>query len=125
MGINKKQQSAYNKVFSVKMNLKKRPDCKICGKPNAYAHHPNYQEPLKIIWLCKDCHRKLHLGEFVLDNIEKYLIDLSKIEKTERNKRIYTLYKRGAYTLRGLAKVFRISHPRILAIIKNMEKKKK
>ncbi|MGA2159885.1 MAG: hypothetical protein ABSG90_11790 [Dehalococcoidia bacterium] len=24
------------------------------------SHHPNYNEPLIVIWLCKSCHRRLH-----------------------------------------------------------------
>lgn len=35
----------------------------------------------------------------------------------ERDKRIYEMYKKGAYTFRGLAKLFRLSHPRIIAIV--------
>jgi len=42
-----------------------RPDkCSNCNKlcvPD--AHHPNYSEPLNVIWLCHKCHANLHLGE--------------------------------------------------------------
>ena len=24
------------------------------------AHHPNYSEPLRVLWLCKSCHRREH-----------------------------------------------------------------
>ncbi len=35
--------------------------CEACGKfcqPN--AHHPNYTNPFRIIWLCRSCHKKIH-----------------------------------------------------------------
>jgi len=24
------------------------------------SHHPNYNEPLRVIWVCKSCHRRVH-----------------------------------------------------------------
>lgn len=34
--------------------------CALCGNPNSQRHHPDYNEPLLIVWLCADCHRELH-----------------------------------------------------------------
>ena len=35
--------------------------CSKCGsKRNVERHHPNYDEPLKFIELCKSCHKKEH-----------------------------------------------------------------
>ncbi len=31
-----------------------------CDKRFVEAHHPNYDEPLEIEWLCKKCHLELH-----------------------------------------------------------------
>lgn len=39
--------------------LQKLP-CFICGK-EAEAHHPNYEKPLDVIWLCNQHHREVHL----------------------------------------------------------------
>ncbi len=36
--------------------------CK-CGNNPVNAHHKDYFKPLKVIWLCSDCHMKLHLKE--------------------------------------------------------------
>jgi len=47
------------------------------------------------------------------------------IKHEERDKRIYEMYKKTAYTFRGLGKLFRLSHPRIIAIVKEYEKKEK
>ena len=38
----------------------KRETCAICDKEQTQAHHPNYNEPLLIVWLCADCHRQIH-----------------------------------------------------------------
>jgi hypothetical protein len=34
--------------------------CQECGIEPAQAHHPDYGDPRRIIWLCKDHHRQLH-----------------------------------------------------------------
>ena len=34
--------------------------CLACGKKQAEAHHPDYNQPLIVVWLCSDCHRELH-----------------------------------------------------------------
>jgi len=39
--------------------IEKQP-CAECGKDNSQMHHPNYNEPLLIAWLCGDCHSALH-----------------------------------------------------------------
>ncbi len=41
----------------------KRPDrCSACNKKSQkiVGHHPDYTEPLSVIWLCKSCHRRIH-----------------------------------------------------------------
>ncbi len=35
--------------------------CSKCREVNRIvAHHPNYKEPLNIIWLCTSCHKLIH-----------------------------------------------------------------
>jgi hypothetical protein len=35
--------------------------CEHCGHAcKAQAHHPDYNLPLKVIWLCSECHYRLH-----------------------------------------------------------------
>lgn len=34
--------------------------CAICGKEQTEGHHPDYNQPLMVVWLCPDCHRQLH-----------------------------------------------------------------
>lgn len=34
--------------------------CANCGIEQSQQHHPDYDEPLLIVWLCRDCHIELH-----------------------------------------------------------------
>jgi hypothetical protein len=37
--------------------------CRDCGDPKSEMHHPNYYEPLKVIWLCRKHHLIEHKSE--------------------------------------------------------------
>ena len=34
--------------------------CFRCGKPKTEGHHPDYNKPLLVVWLCPECHRVEH-----------------------------------------------------------------
>lgn len=35
--------------------------CEVCKtRPARYGHHPNYEKPLEIQWLCPLCHNRFH-----------------------------------------------------------------
>ena len=38
----------------------KRLACEQCGEIKTDAHHPDYSKPLKVVWLCRVCHRLKH-----------------------------------------------------------------
>lgn len=40
-----------------------RSPCCNCGNPEAEMHHHDYDKPIDIVWLCKECHKKHHDGE--------------------------------------------------------------
>lgn len=42
-----------------KGELQKKP-CEICNDRKSVAHHPNYDEKLKVIWLCVKHHVEAH-----------------------------------------------------------------
>jgi hypothetical protein len=48
---------------AVKMGKVEKKPCKFCGDSNSIAHHPDYTKPLKVVWICKIHHRKIHYGE--------------------------------------------------------------
>ena len=35
--------------------------CFVCGNTNVHGHHPNYDAPLDVIWLCTKHHAEIHL----------------------------------------------------------------
>ena len=50
---------AYTNVLVQRGNLH-RESCGQCGAPVAQAHHPDYSNPRRVVWLCQECHRRLH-----------------------------------------------------------------
>ncbi len=50
---------SYAKSYVKRGKVLKSP-CTICGNPDSQIHHENYEAPLQIIWLCKECHYWIH-----------------------------------------------------------------
>lgn len=45
-----------------KGTITKPDDCQKCGSGGRIeAHHDDYNQPLKVLWLCKPCHTALHV----------------------------------------------------------------
>lgn len=34
--------------------------CEVCGREKAEAHHPDYDRPGEVKWLCRKHHKQLH-----------------------------------------------------------------
>ena len=50
---------------AIKSGKLQRPSvCSECGRTNTrlHAHHSDYTQPLKVVWLCASCHKNLHNG---------------------------------------------------------------
>jgi len=37
-----------------------RKPCTLCSAEKAHAHHPDYNQPSLVVWLCHECHRQVH-----------------------------------------------------------------
>ncbi len=43
--------------------IEKPTTCSLCDKDgDLQAHHKDYQLPLDVIWLCRSCHKREHIG---------------------------------------------------------------
>jgi len=58
---NKQKVKATRKIayYLSKGYIEKKP-CIICGDTKAHAHHPDYNYPLDVIWLCPKHHKEEH-----------------------------------------------------------------
>lgn len=50
---------SYAHVYLKRGKITKEP-CLSCGDINSQMHHPDYNKPLLITWLCRKCHLTLH-----------------------------------------------------------------
>jgi hypothetical protein len=50
---------SYAKVYLKRGKLTREP-CVVCGNDAAQMHHPDYGEPLDVVWLCRKHHLDLH-----------------------------------------------------------------
>lgn len=48
--------------YAVKIGVVKKKPCEFkgCKSIKVQGHHPNYNKPLEVIWLCAKHHKKLH-----------------------------------------------------------------
>lgn len=53
---------SYANVYFKRGKIIKTP-CEKCGNINSQMHHPDYNKPTKIIWLCRKCHLAIHKME--------------------------------------------------------------
>jgi len=59
-------QACHNKIVREIRNgtMIRANTCQICGNQGkTEAHHNNYLEKLKVLWLCPCCHRSFHIGK--------------------------------------------------------------
>lgn len=53
-----KANSALN--YAVKSNKIEKLPCIVCGSLEVVAHHPDYDRPLDVIWMCHQHHKQTH-----------------------------------------------------------------
>jgi hypothetical protein len=72
----RKKIVAYDYVRrAMKEGTLRRPEtCSVCGaKDGIVQHHPNYDRPLHVRWVCKSCHQKIHSGAIPDFEVQWYL----------------------------------------------------
>lgn len=50
---------SYANTYQRRGKLLKEP-CTLCGSEQTEKHHEDYDKPLEIEWLCRDCHLEYH-----------------------------------------------------------------
>ena len=45
---------------ALKRGLIQKEPCQNCGERESEAHHPDYERPLLVWWLCRACHKAHH-----------------------------------------------------------------
>ena len=45
---------------ALRRGLIERGRCEVCGEAQTDGHHPDYDRPMKVQWLCRKHHRELH-----------------------------------------------------------------
>ena len=54
-----KQKARMAVNYALKKGILEKNECK-CGSYNVEAHHPDYNKPLDVKWLCRTCHGQEH-----------------------------------------------------------------
>ena len=58
----KKQIARAAISHAIRDGLASRKPCEECGCLFTEAHHEDYDKPLEVKWLCRDCHEEKHGG---------------------------------------------------------------
>ena len=45
---------------ALRLGILERQPCEVCGAEKSEAHHPDYDRPLEVQWLCRAHHRARH-----------------------------------------------------------------
>lgn len=45
---------------ALRLGIVERAPCSACGDPKSEAHHPDYDRPLEVVWLCRKHHKAAH-----------------------------------------------------------------
>ncbi len=141
----KKKQYARNQVAkAIRMGDLIRPDrCPECGLPKRIiGHHEDYEKPLEVDWVCDVCHKAIHCSivmEGMCHNMgllaEGYILDEHDDQEddipwgryfeqlTYREREVIKLrYGFGdgyAYTLKEVARIFKVTGERVRQVEKN------
>lgn len=97
--------------------------CEVCGDPDAEAHHPNYNFPLLVNWLCRPHHRErdrqrpsVEAGPHRVDVRKRVLGPRPKVGRAAVVKvttRVRNEMDRQGLTQREFARLCGVSQPKV------------
>lgn len=58
---------------AVRKGILSKKCCEVCSHEKVEAHHPNYNEPLNVMWLCTKHHAELHAQIREIERTKKSL----------------------------------------------------
>jgi hypothetical protein len=56
----KKHQARAQVAYALRLGKLQRHPCHVCGSEKTEAHHPDYDRPLDVVWLCQPHHAETH-----------------------------------------------------------------
>jgi hypothetical protein len=57
----RKRHLAHKIVYScIKRGSMTKKPCEVCGEVEVHGHHPDYDRPRDVVWLCNEHHRAVH-----------------------------------------------------------------
>lgn len=60
----RKKRIARSRAYkALKKGLIFKHNCALCHSEQSEMHHPDYNNPLDVIWLCEQCHTEIHVLE--------------------------------------------------------------
>jgi len=62
-GVRKKVRARSRMRMRIYRGIQPRQPCSRCGNPKAEMHHPDYDKPTEVQWLCAKCHGAEHYPE--------------------------------------------------------------
>lgn len=80
-----KKISARSKAtIYIARNKINREPCFICGDPDTENHHPDYDKPYEVVWICEKHHKKHHITPF---DLTIGIVDLKSISNLIRKRK--------------------------------------
>lgn len=61
--LDRRERARAKTRYAMRTGRLNRQPCERCGSLKAEAHHPDYDKPLDVKWLCRKCHSEEHKGE--------------------------------------------------------------